>query len=28
VDEKLTELLSFWKIKADNDLKTIVNELN
>lgn len=28
MDEKLTELLSFWKIKADNDLKTIVNELN
>lgn len=28
MDEKLKELLSFWKIKADNDLKTIENELN
>ena len=26
MDEKLEKLLSFWKIKADNDLKTIENE--
>jgi len=27
VDEKLAQLLSHWKIKADNDIKTIENEL-
>ena len=27
MDEKLEKLLSFWKIKADNDIKTIENEL-
>lgn len=28
MDEKLAELLFLWKIKADNDIKTIENELN
>jgi hypothetical protein len=27
VDEKLAELLSHWKQKADNDIKTIEHEL-